>query len=104
MQPYDGKIFLPFYLITQETEPRETATQGEWRGGVLDGSVATEYLQEVCVLSYHYWVTSLCGKSFIKGPCINLTVNTNIQLNRDLAAVFTAPEDILRYPIFIPIG
>lgn len=72
----------------------------QWSEGLLDHNTTTQRLRKMDVLGDYYWATSLCGRTLVEGPCMDLTVRTIFQRNCGQATIFTLLPDALRFPVF----
>ncbi|KAG3094686.1 hypothetical protein PI125_g16502 [Phytophthora idaei] len=84
-------------------EPREAC----WTEDLLNREAVTTRLKDVNVLSDDVWITSLCGRKWLEGACLDRTVKTIIELSQDTlqdtATLFTMPSNIMRFPVTDPV-
>ncbi|OWY98328.1 hypothetical protein PHMEG_00030932 [Phytophthora megakarya] len=71
-----------------------------WNDGILEKSALVELLKYVDELGDYYSATSLCDRTQLEGPCLDLAVRAMVLRTRDEDVVFTNPVDILRSPHF----
>ncbi|POM69320.1 Hypothetical protein PHPALM_14399, partial [Phytophthora palmivora] len=96
---YDG-IESAIRWVENYDESQWEAPEPEWKSGVLDQATTIEFLKMIPVLQDFYWSTTLCGRTMVEGPCMDLVLKTIIEQNSEKATIFTVPNDILRFPEF----
>ncbi|GMF53467.1 unnamed protein product [Phytophthora fragariaefolia] len=99
MTHFDG-IDVAIKWVKEFDETTWQTREPLWSDGLLEQDNLIQHLKGIDVLSDYYWATSLCGRTTIEGPCMNLTVQVIRIRNSDQATIFTIPCDVLRFPRF----